>query len=255
MRRSILAVALSTALVTTPSAWAASDTAPATAPETAAQGSTGQGSTSKDSAAKGSAVPSAGDLLFEQPQMKNTAPGSTLTYDYSRRSGIERGPYGPPLNDTIKFTIEPGKSAESRDIRVQMFSGGNRVPAGPFTDMPGNPVLSLFLENHLKGLAGLLEANPRYIKNAIRKGLREKATVTPTQVAFKGRTLEGFRVEMQPFLGDPLTERMRGFETTTYTFVVAPEVPGEIVSLQARTLKPDGGELLEERLDYDQKDS
>ena len=238
MRRSILAVALSAALVTTPSAWAASDTA-ATA----------------TAAAKDGAVPAASDLLFEQPQMKNTAPGSTITYDYLRRSGIERGPYGPPLSDAIKLTVEPGKSAESRDIRVQMFSGGNRVPAGPFTDMPGNPVLTLFLENHLKGLASLLEANPRYIKNAIRKGLREKATVTPMQVSFKGRTVEGWRVEMKPFEGDPLTERMRGFEATTYTFVVAPEVPGEIVSLEARTLKPDGGELLEERLDYDQKDS
>ena len=233
-----VAAALSTTLLATaPLAWAASDTGPASQ-ETAQ-----------------SAAPNAGDLLFEQPQMKNTTPGSTLTYDYLRRSGIVKGPYGPPLNDAIKLTVEPGKSAESRDIRVQMFSGGYRVPAGPFIDMAGNPVLSLFLENHLKGLAGLLEANPRYIKNAIRKGLREKATVTPVQLDFKGRKVEGWRVVMKPFEGDPLTERMRGFEATTYTFVVAPEVPGEIVSLEARTLKPDGGELLEERLDYDQKDS
>lgn len=244
MRRTILAAALTAALSTTllaaaPLAWAASDPAPAP----------------KDPTKDAAAAPNAGDLLFEQPQMKNTAPGSTLTYDYLRRSGIVRGPYGPPLNDAIKLTIEPGKSAESRDIQVQMFSGGNRVPAGPFQDMAGNPVLPLFLENHLKGLAGLLEANPRYIKNAIRKGLREKATVTPVQIDFRGRKVDGWRVEMKPFEGDAQTERMRGFDSTTYTFVVAPEVPGEIVSIEARTLKPDGGELLEERLDYDQKDS
>ncbi len=238
-----MAALSTTLLANAPLAWAASDTAPASKEVV------------KDTSKTTAAVPNAGDLLFEQPQMKNTTPGSTLTYDYLRRSGIVKGPYGPPLNDAIKLTIEPGKSAENRDIRVQMFSGGNRVPAGPFLDMAGNPVLSLFLENHLKGLAGLLEANPRYIKNAIRKGLREKATVTPVQVEFKGRKVEGWRVEMKPFEGDPLTERMRGFDTTTYTFVVAPEVPGEIVSLEARTLKPDGGELLEERLDYDQKDS
>ncbi|MER2252780.1 hypothetical protein ABS772_22945 [Methylorubrum podarium] len=246
MRRTILAAAVTAALSTTllaaaPLAWAASDPAPK--------------ETAKDPTKDAAAAPNAGDLLFEQPQMKNTAPGSTLTYDYLRRSGIVRGPYGPPLIDAIKLTIEPGKSAESRDIQVQMFSGGNRVPAGPFQDMAGNPVLPLFLENHLKGLAGLLEANPRYIKNAIRKGLREKATVTPVQIDFKGRKVDGWRVEMKPFEGDAQTERMRGFDSTTYTFVVAPEVPGEIVSIEARTLKPDGGELLEERLDYDQKDS
>ncbi len=245
MRRATLAVALAAALSTTSLAtatlsWAASDPAPVA---------------TRDTSTKDGAAPNAGDLLFEQPQLKNTAPGSTITYDYMRRSGIVRGPYGPPLNDTIKLTIEPGKSAESRDVAVQMFSGGNRVPAGPFLDMPGNPILPLFLETHLKGLAGLLEANPRYIKNAIRKGLREKATVTPVQVDFKGRKLDGWRVEMKPFVGDTQTERMRGFDGLTYTFVVAPGVPGEIVSIEARALKPDGGELLEERLDYDQKDS
>lgn len=243
MRRTTLAVALTAALsaaalatpVSTNGAWAASDTAPA--------------------ASKDGAAPNAADLLFEQPQMKNTTPGSTLTYDYLRRSGIVKGPYGPPLNDAIKLTVESGKSDESRDIQVQMFSGGYRVPAGPFQDMPGNPVLTLFLENHLKGLASLLEANPRYIKNAIRKGLRERATVTPIQIDFKGRKVEGWRVEMKPFVGDAQSERMRGFETITYTFVTAPDVPGEIVSIEARALKPDGSELLEERLDYDQKNS
>ncbi|WP_420847288.1 hypothetical protein [Methylobacterium organophilum] len=206
-------------------------------------------------AAATSATPNAADLLFEQPQMKNAAPGSTITYTYLRRSGIAKGPYGPPINDEIKFKIDPAKDAGSRNIEVQMFSGANRVPAGPFEDMPGNPILPLFLENHLKGLAGLLDANPRYIKNAIRKGLREKATVTPTQVTYKGRQVDGWRVEMQPFVGDAQTERMRGFDALTYTFVTAPEVPGEIVSIEARAKKPDGGELLEERLDYAQKDS
>ncbi|MBD8908295.1 hypothetical protein [Methylorubrum zatmanii] len=247
MRRSILAVALSaalsTALTTTPVAWAANDTAPAAAKDGAAPGS------------EAKAQPSASDLLFEQPQMKNTAPGSTLTYDYLRRSGIENGPYGPPLNDAIKLTVEPGANADSRNIRVQMFSGSNRIPAGPFTDMPGNPVLTLFLENHLKGLASLLEANPRYIKNAIRKALRDKATVTPTEISFKGRTVEGWRVEVKPFEGDQQSSRMRGFDTITYTFVTSPAVPGEIVSIQAHAAKPDGGELLQESLDYDQKDS
>lgn len=199
------------------------------------------------------AAPNAADLLFDQPQMRNAAPGSRITYDYLRRSGIAKGPYGPPFNDAITLKVDPGKIPDSRTIEVQMFSGANRVPAGPFEDMPGNPILPLFLENHLKGLAGLLDANPRYIKNAIRKGLRERATVTPTQIDYRGRKVEGWRVEMQPFMGDAQTERMRGFESLTYTFVTSPDVPGEIVSIEAQAKKPDGGELLEEKLEYDQK--
>ncbi|GBU15992.1 MULTISPECIES: hypothetical protein [Methylobacterium] len=198
-------------------------------------------------------APNAADLLFEQPQMRNAAPGSTLTYAYVRRSGIAKAPFGPNLDDTIKLAIEPGKGADERTIRVQMFSGMNRFPAGPFEDMPGNPIIPLFLENHLRGLAKALEANPRYLKLAIRKGMRERATVTPVKVPYQGREVDGWRITMKPFEGDPLAQRMRGLDNLAYTFVTAPEVPGEIVSIEASSRNAEGGELLEERLSYDPK--
>ena len=197
------------------------------------------------------APPNASDLLFEQPQMKNVPAGTTLTYTYLRRSGISKGPFGPQLDDTIKLGIESGKSADSRDIRVQMFSGANRFPAGPFEDMPGNPVMTLFLEHHLIDLARVLMANPRYIKNAIRKGLRDNATVTPTEVDYKGRKVAAWRIETRPFLDDKMKERMRGFENLTYTFVTSDAVPGELVSIEASSKNAEGGELLQENLTYD----
>jgi hypothetical protein len=199
------------------------------------------------------APPSAADLLFDQPHMKNAAPGSTITYDYRRRSGISKGPFGPPLSDTVTLKLEPGKSAEGRDISVVMFSGLNRMPAGPFEDMSGNPVVSLFLENHLRSLAKVLEANPRYLKLAIRKGLREGATVTPAKVTVGGREADGWRVEIQPFAKDAMEQRMRGMDKMTYTFITSPEVPGQIVSIEASSKNAEGGELLEEKLSYDQK--
>lgn len=199
------------------------------------------------------AAPSASDLLFEEPQMKNAAPGSTLTYAYLRRSGIAKGPFGAPLQDTIALKVEPGKRAEGRDISVRMFSGMNRVPAGPFEDMTGNPVVALFLENHLNLLARVLEGNPRYLKLAIRKGLRERATVTPATLSVAGREVDGWRIVTRPFVGDPRSDRMRGMDGMTYTFLVSPAVPGEIVSMEASARTAEGGELLEETLGYDPK--
>jgi len=195
-------------------------------------------------------TPNASDLLFETPQMKNVPPGTKLTYGYIRRSGISKGPFGPPMDDTIKLGVEAGKSADSRDIRVEMFSGTNRFPAGPFEDMPGNPVMTLFLEHHLIDMARVLSANPRYIKNAIRKGLRENATVTPTTVDYKGQKVSAWRIETQPFLEDRMKERMRGMENIRYTFVTSDSVPGELVSIEAQSKNAEGGELLEESLTY-----
>jgi hypothetical protein len=201
-------------------------------------------------AAAGTSAPAASDLLFEKPQMKNVPPGTKLTYGYLRRSGISKGPFGPPMDDTIKLGIEPGKSADSRDIRVEMFSGANRFPAGPFEDMPGNPVMTLFLEHHLIDMARVLSANPRYIKNAIRKGLRDNATVTPTTIDYQGQKVAAWRIETQPFLEDRMKERMRGLENIRYTFVTSDAVPGELVSIEAQSKTAEGGELLEERLTY-----
>lgn len=203
--------------------------------------------------AAASATPDASALIFDHPQMRNTAPGSTLTYGYARRSGIAKGPFGAPLQDTITLKVEPGKSADGRDIAVMMFSGVNRVPAGPFEDMSGNPVVALFLENHLNVLAKVLGANPRYLKLAIRRGLREHATVAATKVSVNGREVDGWRIVAKPFEGDPKSERMRGMEGMTYTFVVSPAVPGEVVSMEASAKTVDGGELLQETLGYDQK--
>lgn len=195
-------------------------------------------------------TPNASDLLFETPQMKNVPPGTKLTYGYIRRSGISKGPFGPPMDDTIKLGVEAGKSADSRDIRVEMFSGTNRFPAGPFEDMPGNPVMTLFLEHHLIDMARVLSANPRYIKNAIRKGLRDNATVTPTTIDYQGQKVAAWRIETQPFLEDRMKERMRGLENIRYTFVTSDAVPGELVSIEAQSKTAEGGELLEERLTY-----
>ena len=39
----------------------------------------------------------------------------------------------------------------------------------------------------------------------------------------------------------------------TYTFITSPEVPGRVVSIEAQSKNAEGGELLEERLNYDQK--
>lgn len=230
------------AFVLLASAPALAQTAPAAPPATEAPAVT---------KANTATAPNASDLLFEQPQMKNVPPGATLTYAYLRRSGISKGPFGPPLDDTIKLGIEPGKTADSRDIRVQMFSGANRFPAGPFEDMPGNPVMTLFLEHHLIDLARVLMANPRYIKNAIRKGLRDNATVTPTQIDYKGRKVDAWRIETKPFIDDKMKERMRGFENLTYTFVTSEAVPGELVSIEASSKNAEGGELLQENLTYD----
>ncbi|MEH3148325.1 MAG: hypothetical protein PGN34_24045 [Methylobacterium frigidaeris] len=197
------------------------------------------------------AAPVAADLLFDSNQLRNAAPGTTLSYRYSLFSGIEGSPFGPPVEDRIQARVEPGKGPDTRTLTVQTFTGARRLPTAHFEDMSGNPVIGTFLEHHVLDLAKVLKGNPRYLKNAIRKALREGATVAPTEVTVNGVTAPGWRVEIRPLDGDPIRDRLRGFDALTYTFVVSPAVPGAIVSVTARAIDPQGGKLLEETLTYE----
>lgn len=198
------------------------------------------------------AAPDAGTLLFEEPQLKGVAPGTTLTYAYSRKA-TDPDRYGPSFDDTIRLAVDKGANADSRTIAVTMFTGEHRRPAGPFEDMTGNPALSLFLENHLQELANRLHANPRYIKNAIRAALRDKAVVEKTSVEVDGRRLDAWHVRIVPFTDDPNRARMNGLDTLVYDFTVAADLPGEIVRLAATAPGPDGKLLIDESLSYDAK--
>lgn len=193
-------------------------------------------------------TPAAADLLFETPQLQATAPGTTLTYRYVRTSGIESA-FGPTVEDRIRLMVEPGDGPANRTLRVDLFSGPRHRAAGPFEDVSGNPVLALFLEHHVEALARVLSANPRYLKNAIRAGLRDKASVASAAIDLNGRSVPGWRVEVHPFAQEANKARMRGLDSLTYVFLVSDAVPGAVASIEATATG--GGTLLKETLTYD----
>lgn len=197
------------------------------------------------------AVPSAAALLFDTPQLEATTPGRTLTYLYTRK--VSDPELGPSFDDKIRLEVEPasaGAPAAARTLKANFFSAERHRAAGPFEDVTGNPVMILFLENHLSDLSGKLLGNPRYFKNAIRAALRDKAEVSDARFMIGGRTYKGWRVKVTPFAGDPNGKRMRGLDTLTYEFDVAPDLPGEIVRMMI-TADAKDGRLWEEALTYD----
>ncbi|MFG1347606.1 hypothetical protein V5F59_22155 [Xanthobacter autotrophicus DSM 431] len=199
------------------------------------------------------AAPEAADLLFETPQLVNAPADQPLIYRYVRK--VSDPELGPSFEDVIRLQVAPAaQGGDARDVTVQLFTGEHRRAAGPFEGVTTNPALMLFLESHLVELSGRLKGNPRYFKNTIRAGLRDKATVTPAEFTVDGRTLKGWRVSVSPFRGDPNAVRMRGLDTLTYTFDVSPQVPGQLVKIDIAADAP-GGRLWEESIAYDPKGS
>jgi hypothetical protein len=200
------------------------------------------------------AAPAASDLLFETQDWQAVPPHATLLYRYQRMSNLAservRG-----FSDTIRLLVTPGAAAGARNVQVEMFPATQRRPSGPFDDVTGNPILVLFLEQHLQTLAAALGANPRYLRNAIRTGLREKASVSPITATYWADQVPAWRVETQPFVEDSHRDRMHGLDTLNYSLVTSELVPGRILSIDVKAVTADGRTLLQEALSYDPSSS
>ena len=156
-----------------------------------------------------------------------------------------------PTTTASSLKLDKGATAEQRTVEVDMFSGAHHRATGAFEDVTSNPVLVLFLENHIDELSRRLGANPRYLKNAIRAALRDKAVIQPTDMALNGRTMPASRITVTPFAEDPNKARLNGLEGLTYEFVVADGLPGRIADLHVMAPLGDGNVGLDERLVYD----
>jgi hypothetical protein len=191
-------------------------------------------------------APAAADLLFERPQLQALSAGDRLNYSYSFTSS-DPNLFGPPFEDRIGLRVEPGDAPDKRNVAVDMFSAERRRAAGPFDAMTGNPLLSLMLEENLQRLAAIFQANPRYMKTAIRLALRD-AIASPDRV--EGFDGPAWKVEVAPFANDPHKARMRGLDTLTYRFRVSPAAPGEIYEIDIAARDPSGTVLFEETTRY-----
>ena len=185
-------------------------------------------------AAPSNPTPDVATLLFGKAQWGNAPSGSTLTYSYSKKTSVPA--LAPSFDDKIVEKLEKGGSgdAERRSVDVQLFSGANRKPAGPFDAEAQNPVLLLVLEENVQELSKAFKGNPRYLKNAIRKAWRENATIESVPVEVDGKQVAGTRITVTPFVNDAEADRMMGLDGMAYIVEIADSVPGQIANIIIR---------------------
>ena len=181
------------------------------------------------------AGPTTGDdvasLLFEKPQWVNAPVGTSLNYAYSQRVPAK---FGASFDDKIALKLDKGDDDKSRTAEVRMFTGEHATPAGPFRSDEQNPVMLLALENNVEQLSKAWGANPRYLKNAVRKAWRENAKIENVPLTIDGKQVPGTRITIEPYKGDSQATKMGDLETMTYTVEVAESVPGNLVKVDIR---------------------
>lgn len=229
---------------------AVAESAPAAtaAPATTPPSTTPPAPTATAAAAAMPAKPSAVDVLFEAKHLGNINAGEQAKYRFQRTVSDPKM-LGEPFNDDITLGVDKLNADGTRNVTLKIFTGERARTPESVPDLTGNPVLVLFLDRAVSNYEALAGGNRNYLKGRFRDGLREKAKIEPVKIDYNGKSVDGYRVTLLPYEGDPNALRMMGYEGSQFTFLVSPSVPGELAELVAHYESGvKGAPKLEERI-------
>ncbi len=200
--------------------------------------------------------PTAAGLLFDTPYLTDVTPNEALIYNYDRTT-IDESRFGPKLSDTIRLEVRPDDfDASKRSAYLKIYTGPRERNIGPFVHTVGNPAVMIMLEQDTFEMQRRLGGQPAYFRNKIRKAMREKATVEEVSFDFNGKTVNGHKITITPFMGDPNMAKLPEYAATRYEFVVSDGVPGGLyrVSSIIPAANDPGTPLKQQDMIYAQKE-
>lgn len=170
------------------------------------------------------------DMLFEAKHIVGVQAGTELVYKFERKPSNEKI-MGPGYVDDIKVKVESDGVQGKKNVLVEMFSGERKRDPNRITDMDGNPMLIIYLDNALGHFQQLAGGDRAYLKNRFSKSLGEKSTLAPVKISYKGADVDGYKISVTPFADDPSRAKMRGFEGADFSIVISDKIPGQFVQM------------------------
>lgn len=181
--------------------------------------------------------PSATAVLFDAPHLASVPKGTTLAYHFDRQVSDPKL-LGEPFKDDIKIDVVNDGDAGTKSVLVEVFTGERGRPPQSIEGMTGNPLLVVFLDRAVSNMAMLSGGHRPYLKQRLKMSFANGAKVEPVEIAFKGASVKGNRIEVKPFVGDPNALKMMGYDGATFQIVVSDQVPGHFVALASHYESP-----------------
>lgn len=173
------------------------------------------------------------ELLFDKPYMSSVQAPSKMVYSF-KSATADDSRYGRSFDDQASMTVEANKDdATRRDVSIRLFSGDRERELPGITGVSGNPILMVFLERDMSRMKMHVGGQPVYYRNRIRAALRENAKVEPAAITYGGKTVNGSRISIRPFLEGPLSDQLQLFKNKIYEFTVSEAVPGGIYQIRS----------------------
>ncbi len=141
--------------------------------------------------------------------------------------GPEATGFQPVKAGSLTLTEVTDPSDQQPVLQLVQKTDTRTRQIGPFPISAGDPVLTFFLEQVTRDMAGLTGGSPFYIRNRIKEALFQGGTID--------RSGDGAVASFRPFAQDPNAARMGGFQTLALTFVLGEDPAQPIRELRAQT--------------------
>lgn len=188
----------------------------------------------------------AAPIIFDTAHMKNTNAGDELVYDFSRTASDENL-VGKSFKDKIMLKVADVKDGK-RALDLQIYTGERARDLQKMSDMSINPMFVVTMQQAVSSYRTMSGGDFSYLKNRFSKNMDEKAVVEPCKIDYKGQIVDAYRINVEPYKDDPNVGRMKGYDVSTFTFIVSPAVPGELVeAVSVIKSRQNGSPSFEER--------
>ncbi|SMG59840.1 hypothetical protein [Paraburkholderia susongensis] len=130
--------------------------------------------------------------------------------------------------DTVKVLVVSADNAKG-DAQVSDHSGNVALPIG---GLQCNPAIIYFLEHDIAQMQGLTGGQRRYFQQRLRLALAAGPRIETVPSEIGGKSVSARRIVVQPYLNDPNAERFAQYTGKRYTFLLADDVPGQLVQIR-----------------------
>jgi hypothetical protein len=165
-------------------------------------------------------------ILFQTDHLQNVAGPQALHYRYLRKDQAGTG-----FSDQVVVDVGAKESDGGASSSVRFLTGERQLALPAVNGAHGNPALLGFLERDLVEMKRLTGGSANYFRKRIRIAFAEAASVEPVTISFRGQSLQGTKVTIQPYLNDPMQEKMRAYLGKRYVFILGDGIPGAVYQL------------------------
>ena len=173
-------------------------------------------------------IAAAEKLLFQTSHLQNVAAPRVLRYRYVRQDAEGAG-----FSDEVLIDVAAKNGDGSARVSSEFLHGERQLPIPAVQEAQGNPALLGFLERDIAEMKRLTGGSTSYFRKRIRMALAEQARIEEVTVDYDGRQVRGQKVVIQPYLNDPMAEKMPKYLGKRYVFILSDAIPGSVYRLSA----------------------